>query len=71
MQSIIHFTLFPTPEPLHMIEPISHTPLLSPLQSVEEQLRHRDLECAELEAKLGEVKRKGERDKEVLKRATR
>ena len=41
------------------------------LQSLEDQLHHQDMECAELEANLQEVKRKAQRDKDSLKRATR
>jgi len=55
--------------PSHFTPPPS--PSLSPNQSLDEQLHHRDLECAELEANLQEVKRKAQRDKEALKRATR
>ena len=38
---------------------------------MEEQLRHREEKIAELEAELAEVRRKGQREKEMLKRATK
>jgi regulator of protease activity HflC (stomatin/prohibitin superfamily) len=38
---------------------------------MEEQLRHREQKLAELEAELAEVRRKGQREKEILKRATK
>lgn len=41
------------------------------IQSMEEQLRQREERCAELESELAEVKRKGQREKELLKRATK
>ena len=41
------------------------------LQSVEEQLHLREERCVELETELAEVKRKGQREKEMLKRATK
>ena len=40
-------------------------------QSMEEQLRHREEKIAELEAELAEVRRKGQREKEMLKKATK
>ena len=41
------------------------------IQSMEEQLCHREERCAVLEAELAEVRRKGQREKEMLKRATK
>lgn len=41
------------------------------VQSLEDQLHQRDLECEELEGGMQEIKRKAQRDKEALKRATR
>ena len=38
---------------------------------MEEQLRHREEKIAGLEAELAEVRRKGQREKEMLKRATK
>ena len=38
---------------------------------MEEQLHLREEQCAELEGELAEVKRKGQREKEMLKRATK
>ena len=38
---------------------------------MQEQLQEREAECSELEGSLAEVRRKAQRDRELLKRATK
>ena len=38
---------------------------------MEEKLRQREVRCAELENEIAEVMRKGQREKDLLKRATK